>query len=204
MARAGLDKITIINRAAQLANTVGMEQITLKMLAEELGIKSPSLYNHIKGLDDLKKQLMLYGWAQAEDRIIQSVIGVGGYDAIKAMCYAFYDYAVENPGIFNIMLWYNKFQDDEMEKATSKLLAVIFKITKSLDIPDEYCYHLIRTFRGFLEGYTLLVNNGSFGHPLPLRESFELSVNILIEGIKALEAGWKDQKAISSQGRAEK
>lgn len=191
MPRTGLNKDTIIKEAAQLVNTIGMEQITMKVLAEHLGIKSPSLYNHIKGLDDLKKQLMIYGWSQIEERIIYSVIGISGYDAIKAMCYAFYDYAIENPGVFDVMLWYNKFQSDEMEAATSKLLSIIFRITKSLNIPDDYCFHLIRTFRGFLEGFFLLVNNGSFGHPLPIADSFELSVRVLIEGVKALEEKWK-------------
>lgn len=121
-----------------------------------------------------------------QDQITLAVIGVSGYDALKAMCYAFYDYATENPGVFNVMLWYNKFQDNEMEAATSDLLSIIFEVVATLNLPEEYGFHLIRTFRGFLEGFALLVNNGSFGHPLPIRDSFELSLNILIDGIKIL------------------
>lgn len=190
MAKANIDKETIINKAVELVNSVGIDKVTLKMLAENLGIKSPSLYNHIGGIDDLKKQLMIYGWKQAEQRITLAVIGVSGYDAIRAMCYAFYDYVIENPGVFNVMLWYNKFQSEEMEMATAQLLTIIFKITSSLNIPDDYCFHLIRTFRGFLEGYFLLVNNGSFGHPLPIFESFEISIEILIAGIQSLKQEW--------------
>lgn len=192
MARAGLDQNTVIQKAAQLVNERGMEQVTLKILADNLGIKSPSLYNHIKGLDDLKKQLMLYGWGALEERIIHAIIGLSGYDAVKAMCFAFYDYAAENPGVFDVMLWYNKFENDEMEAATSELMSVIFKIAKSLQLPDQYCFHLIRTFRGFLEGFFLLGNRGSFGHPLPVLDSFALSVDILIAGIKALEGNWRE------------
>lgn len=187
MARTGINKNTIVEKAAQLANEAGMEQITLKILADDLGVKSPSLYNHISGLDDLKKQLMIYGWKQMEKRIIQSVAGVSGYDAVRAMCYAFYEYATENPGVFNVMLWYNKFGDDEMTEATSGLLSIIFKVAAYLNFPEEYCYHLIRTFRGFMEGFFLLVNNKAFGHPLPIRDSFEISLDILVEGTKALK-----------------
>lgn len=190
MAKANIDKETIINKAVEIVNSVGIDKVTLKMLAENLGIKSPSLYNHIEGIDDLKKQLMIYGWKQAEQRITLAVIGVSGYDAIRAMCYAFYDYVIENPGVFNVMLWYNKFQSEEMEMATAQLLTIIFKITSSLNIPDDYCFHLIRTFRGFLEGYFLLVNNGSFGHPLPIFESFEISIEVLIAGIQSLKQEW--------------
>lgn len=187
MARTGLDTNTIICRAAQMVNEVGIENITLKMLADDLGIKSPSLYNHIGGLDDLKMQLMIYGWKQMEQKIIQSVIGISGYDAIRAGCYAFYEYATENPGIFNAMLWYNKFQNTETMEATSGLFSVLFKVTSSLNISEENCNHIIRTLRGFLEGFSLLVNNKAFGNPVSITESFELSLKVLIEGIKTLE-----------------
>lgn len=203
MTRAGIDKTAIIKNAAQLVNQAGMEQITMKMLADKLGIKPPSLYNHIKGLEDLKKQLMIFGWTQAKEKLLLSLAGVSGYDAIKAMCYAFYDYATENTGLFEVMLWYNKFQNEEAAEATAELLAVIFKVTRSLDIPDNYCFHLIRTFRGFLEGFFLLVNNGSFGHPLPVTDSFEISVNILIAGIKELAHEWGDSESENLPGEKE-
>lgn len=146
MTKGNIDKESIINKAVELVNSVGIDKVTLKMLAENLGIKSPSLYNHIDGVDDLKMQLMMYGWKQAEERITQAVIGLSGFDAIRAMCYAFYDYVIENPGVFNVMLWYNKFESGEMEKATAQLLTIIFKITNSLNIPEDYCFHLKITF----------------------------------------------------------
>ena len=138
MARNGLDINMIISRGAQLVNEVGLENITLKMIAEDLGVKTPSLYNHITGLEELKMQLMLYGWKQMEQRIMQSVIGVSGYDAIRAGCYAFYEYAIENPGLFNVMLWYNKFQNRETMEVTSGLFSILFKITSSLNIYADY------------------------------------------------------------------
>ena len=107
MGRIGVDVDKITETAAKIANEAGYENITLKMIADELGIKTPSLYNHIDGLEDVKRLLMIYGWKQMEERMIQSAIGVAGYDAIKAGCYAFYEYATENPGVFNAMLWYN-------------------------------------------------------------------------------------------------
>lgn len=186
MARAGLDKNLIIEKAAELANEVGLENITLKLIADTFGIQTPSLYNHIKSLDDIKKQMMLFGWKQMENEILLSVVGVSGYDALRVMCYAFYEYATNNPGVFNAMLWYNKYQDEEAQDATKQLFEVLFKIMGTLNISDEKINHFIRTFRGFLEGYALLVNNGAFGNPISVRESFELSVEVILNGIKTL------------------
>ena len=189
MARVGLDKNLIVERAAGLANEIGLDQITLKLIADEFGVQTPSLYNHIKSLEDLRKSLMLYGLKQLEESLLLAVVGVSGYDALRAMCYAFYEYATSNPGVFNAMLWYNKFQDEETLNATKQLFVVLFKIMGTLNISDENINHLIRTFRGFLEGYALLVNNGAFGNPISIRESFELSVEVLLAGIKNLEEG---------------
>ena len=61
--KVGLDKKTIIEAAANMADEKGIANVTLKVLAAELGIKSPSLYKHFNGgLEELNKELMLFGW----------------------------------------------------------------------------------------------------------------------------------------------
>ncbi len=187
MARAGLDKNIIVKKTAQMANEIGIENVTLKMLADNLNIQTPSLYNHIKSLEDLQKELMIYGWNQMAEVILNAVAGVSGYDALEALCYAFYRYAVQNPGIFNAMLWYNKYQNKVMLDSTERIFSIVYKITSSLNIPKETCNHLIRTFHGFLEGFSLLVNNTAFGNPSSIDDSFDLSLKVLIAGIKRLE-----------------
>lgn len=189
MTRAGLDKNTIVEKAAQLANQIGLENIQLKTLAESLNIQSPSLYNHIKGLDDLHHELMLYGWRKMEEKMLEvsAEVGDNGYVAWEAICRAFYSYATENPGVFSAMLWYNKYHDNETQKVTERLFSTCFQITSALGISEDNCNHLIRTFRAFLEGYCLLVNNGSFGHELSVEDSFNLSLQVLIAGMKELE-----------------
>lgn len=186
MARAGLDKNIVVEKAAELANQIGIENIQLKTLAEYLNIQSPSLYNHIKGLDDLRYELMLYGWRNMEEHIVEASKVNVGYAAWEASCWAFYTYATENPGVFSAMLWYNKYQDDETQKVTERLFSTLFEVSISLGISEEKFNHLIRTFRAFLEGFCLLVNNHSFGHTLPVEDSFKLSLQVLIDGMKEL------------------
>lgn len=183
----GVNEDRIIEVSAKLSEEVGMENLTLKMIADELKIKSPSLYNHIASLDDIKTKLMIYGWKQIEDKMINAAAGVSGYNALRSMSYAFYDYATNNKGIFNAMLWYNKYENEITKQTTSRLFDLLFKILTSLHISQENINHIIRTLRSFLEGYALLVNNKAFGYSLPIKESFDLSVEIIINGIKCLE-----------------
>ncbi|MCD7990282.1 MAG: WHG domain-containing protein [Clostridia bacterium] len=188
MARAGLDKAAVVERAAQLANEFGLEHIQLKMLAESLNIQPPSLYNHISGLNDLHYELMLYGWKHMEERMVEAASDTSGYAAWEALGRGFYDYATENPGVFSAMLWYNKYQDHETMMVTGQIFSICSEAAASVGISEEDCNHLIRTFRAFLEGFSLLVNNKAFGHWLPVEDSFDFSLKLLIAGMKELEA----------------
>ncbi|WP_432650419.1 TetR/AcrR family transcriptional regulator [Huintestinicola sp.] len=194
MAKKGLDKNAVIERAAALANEKGLDNVTLKELADSLEIRSPSLYNHISGLEELKREIMLYGWKQAQEKILRAAEGKNDFEAIRAMCRAFYGYASENKGIFSAMLWYNKYADEGSMEATSGLFSRVYKVMEEMGISRERAEHLIRTLRGFLEGFALLVNNGAFGHPADIDESFEVSLDVLIEGIKA--AAKKERKCV--------
>ena len=187
MSKNNISDELIIETSAKLCNKVGLDNLSLKMIAEELNIKSPSLYNHISSLDEIKMRLMIYGWKQIEEKMLDSAVGVAGYDAIKNMCYAFYDYSTNNKGVFTAMLWYNKYESVEKENATTKLFNMLFKVMKTLNISDDNINHIIRTLRGFLEGFSLLVNNNAFGNPISIKERLDLSLEIIVNGIKSLE-----------------
>ena len=53
MAKNIISDELIIETAARLSNEVGLDNLSLKIIAEELNIKSPSLYNHISKKKDL-------------------------------------------------------------------------------------------------------------------------------------------------------
>lgn len=186
MSKNNISNELIIETAAKLSNRTGLDSLSLKDIAEELNIKSPSLYNHVSGLDEIKEKLMIYGWKQVEDKMIDSVIGYAGYDALKNMCYSFYEYAKDNKGVFSAMLWYNKFETTENKNATTRLFDMMFKILRPLEISDDKINHIIRTLRSFLEGFALLVNNNAFGNPISIDKSFEISLEIIMNGIKTL------------------
>lgn len=193
MARAGLNKEKIIEFAARKANEVGISNVRLRGLATELGVQPASLYSHVKNFDELKIGIMNYGWKQLEHNMIQDIAGVSGYEAIRVMCRSFYSYAVQNPGIFEVMLWYNKYVSDENNNATDDMFDVLYRIFKSVNISKENAEHIIRTFRSFLQGFVMLVNNHSFGNPVSIEKSFEMSVEILIAGIKTFEDKKKNE-----------
>ncbi len=193
MAKNSINNELIIETSACIVNKIGLENLSLKIIAEELNIKSPSLYNHISSLDEIKSRLMVYGWKHMEEKMLDSAIGVSGYEALRNMCYVFYDYATSNKGVFTAMLWYNKYENAEKEDATRKLFNMLFKVMKPLNISDDNINHIVRTLRSFLEGFSLLVNNNAFGNPISIKESFDVSLEIIMNGIRSLEGMKKNE-----------
>ncbi len=86
MSKNNISDALIVETSARISNKVGLDNLSLKRIADELNIKSPSLYNHISGLEEIKIQLMFYGWKQMEEKMIDSAVGVAGYEALKNMC----------------------------------------------------------------------------------------------------------------------
>ena len=46
-------KAAVVQTASDIADREGLGSISLKTVAEALNIRTPSLYNHIAGLEDL-------------------------------------------------------------------------------------------------------------------------------------------------------
>src|SRR5436190_23638384 len=102
--RAGLGKLAIVEAAAKLVDEEGIEQLTLGRLAECLGVRTPSLYNHIAGLPGLKRELALYCLRDVYDHIMRAVVGKARGEAIFAFASAYLTYARETPGRYSFTL----------------------------------------------------------------------------------------------------
>src|SRR5919108_4531499 len=70
--RVGLDQATVVEAAARLVDEEGIDQLTLGRLAERLGVRTPSLYNHVAGLPGLKRDLARYCLRDLLDSMLRS------------------------------------------------------------------------------------------------------------------------------------
>ncbi len=80
--RVGLDHATVVEAAAKLVDEEGIEQLSLGRLAERLGVRTPSLYNHVAGLPGLKHDLALFCSRELLDRLLRATIGKSRAEAM--------------------------------------------------------------------------------------------------------------------------
>ena len=188
--KVGLDRKTIIEAAANMADEKGIANVTLKVLAAELGIKSPSLYKHFNGgLEELNKELMLFGWRSLESEITRAAIGKAKDDAIIAICYAYRNFVAEHKGLFEAMQWYNMYQSEEHLQATEGTVSILFQVLEAYGLKEEQKVHIVRMLRGFLQGFVSIESHGGYGHPTPLNDTFDFAIKTILHGIRDLQGG---------------
>lgn len=187
--KVGLDKPMIIKAAANMADEKGIANVSLKALAAKLGIKPPSLYKHFSGLDELNKELMLYGYRSLENAVTKAAIGKAKDDAIIAICYAYRSFVFEHKGLFEAMQWYNMYQSEEHLQATQGTVAVLFQVLEGYGITEGQKVHIVRMLRGFLQGFSAIESHEGYGHPMPLNDTFDFAIKIILNGICDLQGG---------------
>lgn len=188
--KAGLDREKIIEMAAKMADEKGVANVTLKVLATELGVKSPSLYKHFcGGLDELNKELMLYGWRSLESEITRAAIGKAKDEALIAICQVYRNFVAGHKGLFEAMQWYNMYQSEEHLKATEGTVSILFRVLEAYGLTEEQKVHIVRMLRGFLQGFTTIESHGGYGNPTPLDDTFDFAIKTILNGIRDLQGG---------------
>ena len=184
--KAGITLEDVAAAGARIADRDGLEAATLTAVAGELGIKTPSLYNHVDGLGGLRRQIALYG-AREFTKVIEEAIGDRkGAEALRSVAKADREFATRHPGLFEAFLPAPKpEEDEELYSAMAEPVFLIAYVLLDMGIPREEAFHLIRALRALLHGFLDLEAKGGFGPPVDIDESFDASVELMIDGLVA-------------------
>jgi AcrR family transcriptional regulator len=75
----------LLKGATVLVNQRGLDELSMSELAQALNVRTPTLYSHVAGLDDLKRLLALHGLAELDRTMARATIGISGPDAVRAL-----------------------------------------------------------------------------------------------------------------------
>ncbi len=185
--RSNLTKQTVVQAAAELINAEGLEALSLGHLAEKLGIRTPSLYNHVDGLPGLLRELSILNARNLADRISEAAIGQSGPGAVWAVMQAIHAYIKEYPGLYLSTLRASGTQaevDPELEREEARSVKVGMAVMASFGLEGEAAVHALRGLRSLVHGFASLEISGGFGMPLDLDESFSRLMNLFIAGLE--------------------
>jgi AcrR family transcriptional regulator len=188
--RSNLTKELVVQAAADLLNTEGLDALSLNRLAEKLDIRTPSLYNHVDGSPGLMRELSILNARNLADRLSDAAIGQSGPELVVSVMQAYRSYIKEFTGLYLSTLRVSGMQervDPELEKEEARSLKVAMSVMASFGLQGEDAIHAIRAFRSLVHGFATLEVYGGFGMPLDLNESFARLVDLFVAGLKKQE-----------------
>mgnify|MGYP001156499283 CR=1 FL=1 len=187
MPRIGLDLPTLLQTATDIADESGLEAVTLASVAQKLQIRSPSLYNHVNGLPDLRRHLAFRGLALLKERFERALEGKDGDDAVRAFSQAYLSFAREHPGLYEAIQRAPEPDDDALKQAMGEIVGYAVKALEGYGLRGDPAIHAVRAIRSLLHGFASLERQGGFGMPLDLDVTFRLMVETFLAGVKAMK-----------------
>ena len=182
MPRQGLDRERVVDAAVALADE-GLEHATFARLAEVLGVRAPSLYNHVNGRAALLRLIALRGLNGLHDAIASAAAGLSGEDALRATAHAYRAYALSNPGCYEATLAAPEESDEELLQAAAQLLELLGAILRAWKLDEQHTVDAIRSIRSSLHGFVALEQGGGFTMARDLDTSFKWLTDMMISGL---------------------
>jgi AcrR family transcriptional regulator len=183
--RQGLSRAHVVDAAAKIADAEGLESVTVARVASELGIKAPSLYNHVAGRDDLIGELGVRALQELTAALTQASVGRSRDDALQGIADAYRRYVLEHPGLYSATIRAPEAEDRARLEAADSLLAIVYAVLAGYGIEGDDAVHAARALRSGLHGFASIEAAGGFGMPADRDESFRRMVAALAAGLEA-------------------
>ncbi|MCC6736530.1 MAG: WHG domain-containing protein [Bauldia sp.] len=178
-----------------------MNAVTLAALAAGLGVKPPSLYKHVDGLDAILRAVALKGLRELNSRVIHATVGLSKDDALVALAIACRRFAAERPGLYAATLRVTPSESPEIEAASSIFVGVVSTVVEGYGIRGPESLHAVRAIRAIVHGFVSLDANGSFGTGTNVEESFVRLVRGFAAGLSPTAAAAPETRSVFRIGR---
>jgi len=178
----------VVRAAARLVNEEGVDALTINRLARELGVRPPSLYNHVSGLAELWRDLVLLNTQSLGDRLLAAAMARSGPAGVMALAQAYREYVKEFPGLYQAGLRVSGNMDNPdpaLQAAEGRVLKAALALVETLGVEGEEAIHAVRALRSAIHGFATLEMAGGFGMPLDLDESFRRLIEMVIRGMQS-------------------
>ncbi|WP_378733148.1 TetR/AcrR family transcriptional regulator [Nocardia brasiliensis] len=179
MARARMTGESLIQAAAELADEVGFDNVTVSALARRLGVKDASLYSRFENARDLRVRVAVLALAELADNVADALAGRAGKDALVAFANAYRDYAKKHPGRYAATQL-----DLDPETAAASAARRHAEMTRAIlrgyDLSEPDQTDAIRLLHGTFFGYVSLETAGRYhSHPRDVEDSWARALDAL-------------------------
>jgi AcrR family transcriptional regulator len=161
----------IVAAARELLEAQGVEALTMRRLADRLGIRAPSLYKHLPSKEALEAAVISVGFEESAERF-EAAVASDPRRPLRAIAAAYRSFAREHPHLYRLMnerpLRRHLLEPGVEARAAAPLLSVVGSLDRA------------RAAWAFAHGMAMLEMNGRF----PPGADLDAAWN---EGVRAIE-----------------
>jgi AcrR family transcriptional regulator len=184
--RAGLSQAAVVAAALEVVDEVGADQLALARVAERVGVRVPSLYNHVDSVAALRDLLAIEVTEELAERLRDAALGRSGDDAVRQLMAAWRAYVVDHPQRYALVPVRAPTAGTPLATAGERLVAVVVAVLRGFDLDDEAAIHATRCLRSALHGFATLEAAGGFGLPYDLDRTYERLADMVLAGVRSL------------------
>ena len=197
MGRAGLDKDAVIAAAAVVADREGSDRLTLTVLADQLGVRVPSLYSHVAGIDGLRHDLLVHYLRLMVDRVRWAAVGVAGREAVIALAKSYADVHLEHPGVFGLPVRQLR-ADAAVAGALAETAEPMLRVLRGYGLDRQECSHWLRIIWTAAYGFAFVRSAGLMAFDADADDSFHLMIEAFANSLEARSAAATETAALSA------
>jgi AcrR family transcriptional regulator len=153
----------VTREAADLADEIGFDGVTVSAVARIFGVKDASLYSHIRNVQDLRERVAVLALAELADRVAAALAGRASKDALVAFANAYRDYAREHPGRYSATRMELE-PEVAAASAAGRHAAMTRSILRGYSLGETDETDAVRLLHSVFHGYVSLENTGGFSH----------------------------------------
>lgn len=156
-------------------------------VARQMGIKPPSLYNHVKGNQDLQRLVAIEGWRQLGNFVVGDLsMEEEPQTLLRTFAERMRSFAHHNKSLYTVIATTSLDPEDpDFVPIGNKNLGALHTILARLDVPEDDILHAMRYFRSTVEGFVQLELSGQFRLGVDPEDSFRWLLRGVLDAIQA-------------------
>jgi AcrR family transcriptional regulator len=167
---------SVLAALVEIAEKQGFESLSIRDLAEKLGVKPPSLYNYINGLDDARRQLARFTLEKLEAALRDTALGYTRADALRKIAHAYRRFAQHRPELYKAFIACPSFDDAGIGEAKQAVARTFYQVLEPYSLDYEAKVHFTRCFRSSMHGFVSLETIGFFKNNVDVEASFDMMI----------------------------
>ena len=192
MARKGLNTDRIVEVAAELIAERGFDQFSLRELADRLGVKTASLYNHISSLSELTSNIGQHVFERMAGQLYSRTEDALPFDTLYHIAIGYRKFAKQNPELYKTIVKIPSTGSYDLIEKGQSLVHSLYPVLEACGLSEDDIIHFSRTIRSAMHGFVTLEEAGFFGTAVDADESYSYMVKALIQPLKT-ELGRRDK-----------